>query len=94
MIKRIHQLKQGDNIYCSVCGKPFTLGPQHKYIINGGYSCSWECFLKASRPKEEVKQVVPVISNEGLLETVTSEPIKEEEKPVVKKRGRKKKEDK
>ena len=87
MIKRINQLKQGDILYCSVCGKPFKLGPEHKYIINGGYSCSWECFLNASKPKIETTSV---INSEGLIED-TKKDIIVEDKPAPKKRGRKNK---
>lgn len=34
------------NLVCPICGKEFTRTDDTKYITHGGYTCSWECFLK------------------------------------------------
>lgn len=45
---------------CPVCGKEFEVNDDTKYIIAGGYTCSWKCFLdevkrREARKKEEEK---------------------------------------
>ena len=30
---------------CPVCGKEFKPNDDTKYIVTGGHTCSWECFL-------------------------------------------------
>nr|DAP06662.1 MAG TPA: protein of unknown function (DUF3330) [Caudoviricetes sp.] len=45
--------KDGDELVCPVCGKKFKFGERSKYIVAGGYVCSWECFLKRGKHKEE-----------------------------------------
>ena len=35
----------GDSVICPICGKKFTRTPEHAYIKNGGFTCSWKCFL-------------------------------------------------
>lgn len=43
------------NLVCPVCGMWFIRNDDTKYIANGGYTCSWECFLVAVKKKEEEK---------------------------------------
>ena len=51
-----------DNIYpqgiltCSVCGKEFKANEDTRYIISGGYTCSWKCFLKEAKEREAKKK--------------------------------------
>lgn len=40
---------------CSVCGKEFVANDNTRYIINGGYTCSWKCFLNESKKREYKK---------------------------------------
>lgn len=47
------------NLVCPVCGMWFIRNDDTKYIANGGYTCSWDCFLAAVKKKyqkEEDKQ--------------------------------------
>lgn len=41
---------------CSVCGKEFKPNNDTKYIVCGGYTCSWKCFLKESKKQEIEKK--------------------------------------
>lgn len=56
----------GSNVYpqghltCPVCNKEFEANNDTRYIIRGGYTCNWNCFIKEVRlqetkKKEEVK---------------------------------------
>ena len=46
----------GDVLKCSVCGKEFKAHDDTKYIINGGYTCTWKCFLDCCKEKEKNKK--------------------------------------
>ena len=37
---------------CSVCGKEFKISGDTKYIINGGYTCSWKCFYNEAKRQD------------------------------------------
>ena len=37
---------------CSVCNKEFVADDDTRYIIAGGYTCSWKCFLKEAKEQE------------------------------------------
>lgn len=41
------------NLICPVCGKEFKRNDDTKYIAAGGYTCSWNCFLKRVKTKKE-----------------------------------------
>lgn len=43
----------GDKLNCSVCNKEFKVSDDTKYICNGGYVCSWKCFIKHVRNKPD-----------------------------------------
>jgi hypothetical protein len=46
----------GEKLICPVCGKEFIASDGTKYIVAGGFTCSWKCFLirvKSMPPKEE-----------------------------------------
>lgn len=42
-------------LICSVCGKEFKSNDDTRYIIAGGYTCSWKCFLTESKRREDKK---------------------------------------
>jgi hypothetical protein len=46
----------GEEIVCSVCSQQFKVHGDTKYIINGGYTCSWKCFLDCHREKEKQRK--------------------------------------
>jgi len=46
----ISDVKLGEKLVCTVCGKEFTVTEDTKYIAKGGYVCNWKCFL--ARVKE------------------------------------------
>lgn len=46
----------GEEIKCSVCGKQFKAHDDTKYIINGGYTCSWQCFVDCRNAKEKLRK--------------------------------------
>lgn len=57
-------VKLGDELICPVCGAVFKVTGDTKYIIAGGYTCSWKCFLKeakirAKKKTEEDKKILP-----------------------------------
>lgn len=39
-------------LICPICGKEFEPNDDTKYIIAGGYTCSWKCFLNESKKRE------------------------------------------
>ena len=40
---------------CSVCNKEFKPNDDTKYIISGGYTCSWKCFLNEAKRRDAEK---------------------------------------
>lgn len=40
---------------CPVCQKEFKPSDDTKYIAAGGYTCSWDCFLKVTKKQEDKK---------------------------------------
>ena len=34
-----------EKLICPVCGKEFPINDDTKYIVAGGYTCNWKCFL-------------------------------------------------
>lgn len=43
-------------LVCPVCGKEFKPTDDTKYIVRGGYTCSWQCFLTRSRERRKEKE--------------------------------------
>ena len=41
---------------CPVCNKEFEANDDTRYIISGGYTCSWKCFLKEAKEREIEKK--------------------------------------
>lgn len=69
----------GQVVNCSVCGKEFPIDEETNYYCNGGFPCSWECFLKNIKNNQKLEK-----SDENIVLNNTSEEPK-------KKRGRPKK---
>jgi predicted nucleic acid-binding Zn-ribbon protein len=44
-----------EKLICTVCGKEFSPNNDTKYIINGGYTCDWKCFLNEAKKRDAVK---------------------------------------
>ena len=45
-----------DKLICPVCGKEFKVGEDTHYIISGGYTCGWKCFLDEMKRREAEKR--------------------------------------
>lgn len=48
-------LNSNGMLTCPVCGKEFKPNDDTKYIVVGGYTCSWKCFLTKIKKREEEK---------------------------------------
>lgn len=48
--------KPQDKLVCTVCGKEFKITGDTKYIINGGYTCSWKCFYKEAKRRDAERE--------------------------------------
>lgn len=46
-----------EKLTCPVCGKEFKPTADTCYIISGGYTCSWKCFLNEVKRREREKTV-------------------------------------
>ena len=55
-MRQIRTPEIGEVMQCSVCGKTFKVNDDTKYIINGGYTCSWQCFLKCHYERENLRK--------------------------------------
>lgn len=48
----------GEKLICPVCNKTFVVSEDTKYIVVGGYTCEWKCFLaKVREPKQDKRQL-------------------------------------
>ena len=45
-----------ESFVCPVCKKEFFKTEDSKYLINKDYTCSWDCFLRWVKEKEERKE--------------------------------------
>ena len=45
-----------ETLTCPVCGKEFKPTGDTKYIVTGGYTCTWKCFLKEVEMREAAKE--------------------------------------
>lgn len=46
-----YDIQQQETLVCTVCGTEFRPDDDTKYIIAGGYTCSWKCFLKEAKER-------------------------------------------
>lgn len=74
-------INKGDILNCSVCGKEFPVDDDTCYICNGGYTCSWKCFLVNNTEVEKKK--LEEKAKKALEETVylDTEPKKKRGRP-------------
>ena len=49
-------LTVGERLTCPVCNKEFKVTDDTCYIVAGGYTCSWKCFLKRVAGREIPEQ--------------------------------------
>ena len=52
----IPEVKIGERLVCPVCNKEFKATDDTKYIVSGGYTCSWKCFLTRVKEAEDEKK--------------------------------------
>lgn len=75
-------INKGDILACTVCGKEFPVDDDTCFICNGGYTCSWKCFLinnaEVERKKKEEAALKAVEDNVYL----NTEPKKRRKKSV------------
>lgn len=45
-----------EKLTCPICGKVFNFNDDTRYIIAGGYTCSWKCFLNESKRRESLRR--------------------------------------
>lgn len=45
-------VRQQERLICTVCGKEFKVNDDTRYIIDGGYTCGWKCFLTEAKKRE------------------------------------------
>ena len=45
-----------ESLICTVCGNKFDPDDDTKYIIAGGYTCSWKCFLDETKRRDAEKK--------------------------------------
>ena len=48
--------KIGETAICPVCGETFKITADTCYLICGGYTCSWKCFLDEVKRREAKKK--------------------------------------
>lgn len=49
---KTESITHNELLVCPICGKEFEPNDDTKYIIAGGYTCSWKCFLNESKKRE------------------------------------------
>lgn len=45
-----------EKLICTVCGEEFEPDDDTKYIIAGGYTCDWKCFLNEAKRRDAEKK--------------------------------------
>ena len=74
----------GEMLNCPVCGKEFKVSVDTNAIAMGGYTCSWKCFLDATKSKHsETKQENTDTQKDNIVSI---------DAPIKRKRGRPRKE--
>lgn len=43
-------------LICPICGKEFEYTGDTKYIISGGYTCSWKCFFNEAKRRDDERE--------------------------------------
>ena len=52
----IEDLIIGNAYICPICKKEFVANGEQKYIIGGGYTCTWKCFCEETKKRAKEKQ--------------------------------------
>ena len=52
----IEDLIIGNMYICPICKKEFVANGEQKYIIGGGYTCTWKCFCEETKKRAKEKQ--------------------------------------
>ena len=52
----IEDLIIGSRYICPICKKEFVANGEQKYIISGGYACTWKCFCEETKKRAKEKQ--------------------------------------
>lgn len=53
---KLKSLDPPEKLICTVCGKEFEPDDDTKYIIAGGYTCNWKCFLNEVKRRDAEKE--------------------------------------
>ena len=73
----------GEKLDCPVCGKEFKVTSDTCYVANGGYVCSWKCFLGHTVYNKKSNEE-PIVKNEEFQNNISETIIPDKEEVVVK----------
>ena len=73
----------GEKLDCPVCGKEFKVTSDTCYVANGGYVCSWKCFLGHAVYNKKSNEE-PIVKNEEFQNNISETIIPDKEEVVVK----------
>lgn len=73
----------GEKLDCPVCGKEFKVTSDTCYVANGGYVCSWKCFLRHTVYNKKSNEE-PIVKNEEFQNNISETIIPDKEEVVVK----------
>ena len=73
----------GEKLDCPVCGKEFKVTSDTCYVANGGYVCSWKCFLRHAVYNKKSNEE-PIVKNEEFQNNISETIIPDKEEVVVK----------
>ena len=51
-------VKIGISLICPVCNKKFQTTSETKFLIGGGFTCCWKCFLNYASKKKSDKKII------------------------------------
>ena len=68
----------GEKLDCPVCGKEFKVTSDTCYVANGGYVCSWKCFLGHTVYNKKSNEE-PIVKNEEFQNNISETIISDKE---------------
>ena len=71
----------GEKLDCPVCGKEFKVTSDTCYVANGGYVCSWKCFLGHTVYNKKSNEE-PIVKNEEFQNNISETIISDKEEVV------------